>query len=54
MKRNKLLFSLIGISLLLGFSSCSNDDKYVIAYKHNPGAADCDETILQNKHWRVN
>lgn len=28
--------------------------KYVIAYEHNPGAADCDETILQNKHWRVN
>ena len=29
MKRNKLLFSLIGVYLLLGFSSCSNDDKSV-------------------------
>ena len=29
-------------------------DKCVIMYKNNPGAADCDETILQNKHWRVN
>lgn len=29
-------------------------DKYVILYTHNPGAADCDETILQNKHWQVN
>ena len=29
-------------------------DKCVIMYKNNPGAADCNETILQNKHWRVN
>lgn len=29
MKRNKLLFILVGVYLLLGFSSCSNDDKSV-------------------------
>lgn len=29
MKQKKLLFSLIGVCLLLGFSSCSSEDKSV-------------------------
>lgn len=28
--------------------------KFEIAYKHNLGETDCDETILRRKHWKVN
>lgn len=29
-------------------------EKFVIAYKHNLGETDCDETILNRKKWKVN